>query len=157
MTAQPSVLAGDTEEVMPGEVCLDNFDCLWFQEYCRKPVGFCDDYGICEMRPTFCLDIWIPVCGCDGQTYSNECYAAANGASVAYGGECKEVCECDLNADGECSGPDWLMFYPDWGRTDCNDPETEPCECDLNSDGNCNGRDWLIFYPDWGRTDCPLP
>jgi len=66
-------------------------------------------------------------------------------------------CECDLNLDGSCNGLDWLLFYPDWGRSDCNEPETEPCECDLNEDGSCNGLDWLSFYPDWGRTDCPLP
>jgi hypothetical protein len=63
-------------------------------------------------------------------------------------------CQCDLNQDGSCNGLDWLIFYPDWGRTNCNEPETETCECDLNSDGSCNGLDWLLFYPDWGRTDC---
>jgi hypothetical protein len=67
----------------------------------------------------------------------------------------QEECECDLNGDGSCNGVDWLLFYPDWGRTDCNAPNTELCECDLNGDGSCNGVDWLLFYPDWGRTDCP--
>ena len=66
-------------------------------------------------------------------------------------------CECDLNKDGNCNGLDWLLFYPDWGRTDCNDPGAEPCECDLNGNGRCEGLDWLSFYPDWGRTDCPIP
>jgi hypothetical protein len=66
------------------------------------------------------------------------------------------VCECDLNTDGKCNGLDWLLFYPDWGRTDCNEPGVD-CECDLNGDGRCDGQDWLIFYPDWGRTDCPIP
>jgi Tol biopolymer transport system component len=68
-----------------------------------------------------------------------------------------DVCECDINDDGSCNGLDWLKFYPDWGRSDCNDPETESCECDLNEDGSCNGLDWLVFYPDWGRSDCPPP
>jgi hypothetical protein len=66
-------------------------------------------------------------------------------------------CECDLNFDGSCNGLDWLIFYPDWGRTDCKDPGVETCECDLNDDGRCDGPDWLLFYPDWGRTDCPVP
>jgi len=64
------------------------------------------------------------------------------------------ACECDLNEDGSCNGLDWLLFYPDWGRTDCTG-SPDPCECDLNTDGSCNGLDWLLFYPDWGRTDCP--
>ncbi len=29
------------------------------------------------------------------------------------------LCECELNQDGACNGQDWLLFYPDWGRTDC--------------------------------------
>ena len=65
-------------------------------------------------------------------------------------------CECDLNQDHSCNGLDWLQFYPDWGRTDCNEPGAEVCECDLNADGSCNGLDWLVFYPDWGRDDCPI-
>jgi hypothetical protein len=66
-----------------------------------------------------------------------------------------EVCDCNLNNDNDCNGIDWLLFYPDWGRTDCNDPGVV-CECDLNEDGTCNGLDWLMFYPDWGREDCPI-
>jgi hypothetical protein len=65
-----------------------------------------------------------------------------------------DVCECDLNGDGRCDGRDWLLFFPDWGRTDCG--PKDPCECDLNTDGRCDGRDWLLFFPDWGRTDCPV-
>ena len=30
-----------------------------------------------------------------------------------------DSCECDLNEDGRCDGRDWLLFFPDWGRTDC--------------------------------------
>jgi hypothetical protein len=67
-----------------------------------------------------------------------------------------EECECDLNGDGSCDGSDWLLFYPDWGREDCNDSGAEPCACDLNGDGSCDGLDWLLFYPDWGRDDCPV-
>jgi kexin len=74
---------------------------------------------------------------------------------VPLSGLVTEICECDLNQDNSCDGLDWLLFYPDWGRTDCTG-SPDPCECDLNNDGSCNGLDWLLFYPDWGRTDCPL-
>jgi alkaline phosphatase len=67
-----------------------------------------------------------------------------------------DICECDLNDDGNCDMLDWLVFGVDWGRTDCNEPDVEPCECDINSDGNCDMLDWLEFGVDWGRTDCPV-
>jgi hypothetical protein len=80
--------------------------------------------------------------------------ATASTSGSAYVFEVVDPCECDLNNDGSCNGLDWLLFYPDWGRTDCTG-SPDPCECDLNSDGSCNGLDWLLFYPDWGRNDCP--
>jgi hypothetical protein len=78
----------------------------------------------------------------------------AHSAIFLYLTKAIDQCECDLNNDGSCNGLDWLVFYPDWGRTDC-EGNPDPCECDLNGDGSCNGLDWLIFYPDWGRNDCP--
>jgi hypothetical protein len=66
------------------------------------------------------------------------------------------ACACDLNNDHTCNMFDWIIFAPDWGRTDCNEPGAETCECDLNGDGTCNMFDWIVFAPDWGRTDCPV-
>jgi hypothetical protein len=27
------------------------------------------------LKNIYCLDVWRPVCGCNGITYSNDCYA----------------------------------------------------------------------------------
>jgi hypothetical protein len=58
-------------------------------EYCHyAPEDICgaaDAVGECRTPP----DAWLPVWGCDGQTYDNACQANAAGTSVAYDGRCR--------------------------------------------------------------------
>ena len=35
-----------------------------------------------------CTDQWEPVCGCNGVTYSNSCYATNAGVTTYFDGEC---------------------------------------------------------------------
>ncbi len=105
----------------PAGDCKDNANCPE-KQYCAKKAGDCGGLGICDVRPELCPDFFDPTCGCDGNTYGNECEAAASGASVAYKGECLRQGDCDTGAD--C--PDG--FY-------CSRPEGE---CDgLGRQGTC--------------------
>ena len=59
--------------------------------FCDKPAGTCgepDTQGTCtEMKP-MCTRDWLPVCGCDGNTYGNDCTRIAAGVSKDHDGEC---------------------------------------------------------------------
>jgi len=56
--------------------------------FCLLNAGRCDAPGTCAVLPAFCILDFDPVCGCDGEDYSNECDANLAGISVAGEGEC---------------------------------------------------------------------
>jgi hypothetical protein len=62
-------------------------------EYCQYEAdamcGAADQMGTCQPQPEACIEIYAPVCGCDGTTYGNGCMAAGAGTSVAHDGACK--------------------------------------------------------------------
>jgi hypothetical protein len=71
--------------------CYSNNDCD-SDEYCHFNENGCFGQGVCIKKPEICIQIYEPVCGCDGITYGNECIMNSNGASKLHDGECEIIC-----------------------------------------------------------------
>ncbi len=65
-------------------------------EWCEHPPGICalQAPGRCAKAPVICAlskkssNLFLPVCGCDGKTYANDCLRMRAMVSKAHDGRC---------------------------------------------------------------------
>jgi hypothetical protein len=81
----------------PTEIACGGFvgtPCPGDNQYCDVTVANAcngaDLPGVCKITTKLCSEIYSPVCGCDGQTYSNDCFRVGARVQLDHTGACAQ-------------------------------------------------------------------
>jgi hypothetical protein len=109
--------------------------------FCESRPG-CDAMavGMCEDIPELCPDDFAPVCGCDGNTYSNDCTRQEAGVPLDFPADCANPpVECDVN--DHCASDEFCQKRPrvcDEAPGVCS-VRPDVCPLDFNPVCGCDG------------------
>ncbi|MBX3247215.1 MAG: hypothetical protein KF901_08545 [Myxococcales bacterium] len=140
-----------TPECRSDRDCGPGYSCATACEGC-EPGGACEGSCVSYCVPIdpgcVCPEIWAPVCGVDGRTYSSVCHANCAGVRIAHEGECRIerpycLADDDCGRGGYCDHSECL--------SPCSGDEACPAVCygqcapgsrACRTDGDCANQEW---------------
>jgi hypothetical protein len=129
-----SEMAGVVLASTGGCVCADDTPCME-GEYCALDDS-CSNPGLCAIEPQTCdAEVVEPVCGCNGVTYDNDCFAAQAGTRIS----ARMACDCSTNDD--CTSSEFCNADTCDGPGFC---QMRPASCDPGGN-NVTGCDNLVY------------
>jgi hypothetical protein len=85
---EPPVQVGEGDScggfTRPARICKPDLFCMPKPGACNAP----DAPGVCEATPSACSREFVPVCGCDGNTYNNDCLRRSARIGLLHEGPC---------------------------------------------------------------------
>ena len=126
----------DVRCILGANECANN-------EYCAVDEGQCmlkstNIPGRCRSLQDMCQSSYMPVCGCDDETYGNADCAAAAGVNVMYDGECTHIsgsCSYSGVRNDSCSGDEFCRI----GEGECR-------KRNASQDGYCHPKPNMCSY-----------
>lgn len=152
----------DVAAIAPATTCRATADCSP-DEVCEFTPGLCGKGkkpGACREKPGACIEMYAPVCGCDGRAYESECAAHAAGVDISTAGGCKDT----IPGWAACGGRycDVTTSYCEIFLSDVPEPPTDyfcrplPASC-LPVDGASRGCECFPPGTRCGSFCGPLP
>ena len=87
--AEPSGGAPNSEDSEQFCGGIAGFQCDDANEFCDLECDIADAGGVCRQVPSACTREYDPVCGCNDETYSNDCERRRAGVGLRGEGECR--------------------------------------------------------------------